>query len=257
MDATTLARNWLVTATSTSRANYGLELAGGESADSGWKKFSSGETGVGTAPVLNITYDHRPSQPTSVGTVPVSRCLTKTNQPYLSTKTPILVDAVADSDSARTRSLFEVAATGNTTAISSGYSASGAPGFGRGWQVPAGVLNEGGTYSWHAQGDDGTVTSVGFPPWCEFIVDTIAPATPTVGAANYPQGGWLTGNPQGTFGFTSPGSTDVAHYTYRFDSGPSRTVGAATGTHGLQHHRPAHPATGVADLACGGDRPGR
>lgn len=91
-------------------------------------------------------------------------------------------------------------------------------------QVPAGLLAEGKHYRWFVAGHDGTQESV-VRPYCDFIVDLSAPASPTVspvaptgpGEASYPEG-VESGGAQvlGKFRFASP-STDVAKFEYSVD----------------------------------------
>jgi hypothetical protein len=99
----------------------------------------------------------------------------------------------------------------------------------RAWSgIPAGILEDGGTYAVAAQSRDDADVS----PWseeCRFTVDATRPGQPPlVSSTGYPNDGEWHGGPgiPGTFTFAPNGVTDVAGYYYGEESWGSTFVAA-------------------------------
>lgn len=190
-----------------------------ETANVQWKKFNNN-------PTLSVTYNSYPKPPTSPATAPAVPCTTGAGRPFVNTTTPQLKAAVADPDGGSLVGSFSLYVTGNATPINTGSSASVASGAVATRTVPAGVFGNGGTYSWHARGYDGTDYSTTYSPWCEFTIDTSAPAAPVVSSTTYPANGWA-GAATGPFSWTDA-STDVVSYLYGLDQPSPATATSAS-----------------------------
>ncbi|HEX6686875.1 MAG TPA: DNRLRE domain-containing protein [Candidatus Limnocylindrales bacterium] len=185
-----------------------------------WKRF-------GTNPLLEIEYNTVPAPPTSLRTVPNSACVTGIARPYLSSATPELRADLADDDGAvgqQVTAQFEYGVPGSGSgsqvltqgprAVPNAFSVS----------IPAGVLQDNGTYAWRVRAHDG-VDAGPWSGWCEFTVDVTAPsAAPAVTSADYPEDAWAgaVGMP-GTFAFGTAGVLDVVSYVYGLNVDPPVT----------------------------------
>lgn len=163
-------------------------------------------------------------------TVPSTACVTGSGRPFINTKTPELKAQISDPETAPVRARYEWWPTGGAAAIGSSIQGPGTSGS---WlppaMVPTGHLSEGGNYSWRVQGSDGLGWGL-WSSWCEFTVDTVAPAAaPSVSSATYPEGLWAgsAGTP-GTFTVGAAGVSDVASYLYGLDENPPTTSVAAS-----------------------------
>ncbi|GFJ93514.1 hypothetical protein Prum_071560 [Phytohabitans rumicis] len=202
-----------------------------------YKEFKSLDSG--TLPHVMINWND-PPQLSDVDTSPSGAsgsCVSGSNRPYVTSKTPQLAATVTDSDSAPANVTFEWWVTGG--AIIGSQTVNNVPnGSVAKVTVPAAALSEGGTYSWRAMGADpsGSPTSE-WTSWCEFTVDTIKPGTPIVTSKDgmYPQTSthntWGHGGygQQGKFTIT-PGvpTAGLASFTYQMDNeSTSTTVSAA------------------------------
>lgn len=171
---------------------------------------------------------HVPHPPTvsTPATVPALPCRTGTSRPYMSTKQPNLQATVGDADADPVQGSFEVWVTNGSEIGSPALSAKATAGTPTTWTVPSGDFLEAGTYSWRARGYDGT-SYTGYTPWCEFTIDTVAPAAASVASVQYPVNTWKTAGGAGTFTFSDT-STDVDHYLYGVDGASPTTT--ATGS---------------------------
>ncbi len=229
LDVSTLAQKWM----DTSAPNFGVRLQATELSSGGWKKFYSGETGGNSAPALYVTYTHRPQAPTSQSSTPTVPCVTGTGRPFLASRTPVLTVTTADVDGDWTRALINMVATGTTTPVlRAGYTTpSGTQGIARSWPVSP-ALNEGGTYSWQAQGDDGITVSRTWSTWCEFTVDTVAPTVPDVTSGGFAENAWSPAV-AGSFALSAT-DPHMDHFVYGIDQGAPDTVlaGSVVGSTG-------------------------
>lgn len=200
----------------------------GETNINGFKQFRSRNADDNAqVPYAKVTYTSLPSAGAR-STVPATACATGAARPFINTKTPTLRSTVNHADGVKVKAWIDVWPTGGTASISMHQTAMAAPGSVVAATVPAGRLAEGANYSWRTAADDGTTFSAdgrvdkSWSGWCEFTVDTTAPATPpAVTSAEYPAGRW-GGSPTkaGTFTFSSGGVSDVAAYEYGLDTDP-------------------------------------
>lgn len=247
-DITGLARNWVDKTSANFRPNFGLTIQGPETATSGWKKFKSAEYGS-NPPTITITYNRRPNTPSSTATTPPTSCATGAGRPFLNTTTPKFTATIADLDSVNSRAKVEIWPTGGSSPILTGNTPGGMPSVPKSWTVPAGTpLSNGSTYSWRAQGDDGQVTSLAWTGFCEFTVDTTAPAFPSVGSSTYPVNTWQGTDAPAVFSFSSTGHSDVATWAYRFDTGSFKNVAGSVGAANSATSVTVDPPTGWQTL---------
>ncbi|MEU3454984.1 DNRLRE domain-containing protein [Micromonospora sp. NPDC006766] len=182
-----------------------------------WKRFNSKEGAH--PPSVTITYQSGP-QVTAMTTAPTTVCATGAQRPYISTLAPQLRAQITDSAAASVYATFEWHAVGGSL-IGSATEGPGASGSWLSTTVPYGVLVEGNSYAWRVRGSDGSTTG-SWSAWCEFTVDTEAPAVaPTVSSTVYPAGDWAGGaGTAGGFTFGAAGVGDVAAYEYGLDVNP-------------------------------------
>ncbi|XVU27913.1 phospholipase A2 [Actinoplanes sp. CA-054009] len=200
---------------------YGLRApAADETGLHSYKEFNNN-------PYVVISYTAFPTI-TSVGTIPAAACKTGTARPYINTSTPTLRVRVTDPEGASVRPEIEWDTAAGVKIGSKQPLPGQASGSLFAATVPAGAFVEGGTYSWKARGFDSSV----WGPWntpCEFTIDTVAPATPTVSSDDYPAAAWSGGaNEKGDFTFAANASNDVVAYEFGLDvNPPDRTVNAS------------------------------
>lgn len=183
-----------------------------------WKQLRSLQGGSAVMPRVTVTYAAAPSVSVLSANPSTGGCASGAARPFSSSATPRLSATVSDPDTATVTTEFEWWVTGG--AKIGGTTVSAAPGTTASATVPAGAFTDGGTYSWRARATDGTNTSPW--TWCEFTVDTTAPAaTPAVASAEYPEGEWAgaAGRP-GTFAMGTAGTADVVSYVYGLDTNP-------------------------------------
>jgi len=199
-----------------------------------WKQVRSLQAAdQAQVPYVTVTYDAAPfvsapqAAPTNGG------CVAGDGRPFATSKTPQLRTTVSDADTPAVSVTFEWWVTGGSKigdatvgAVPSGTVAS--------TTVPAGVLQEAGTYSWRAKATDGSYSS-DWSAWCEFTVDTVRPAVPIVSSAGYPpistDNSWGHGayNQAGDFVLTpAAGTGDLAAFVYQLDNQTSPTTVTAT-----------------------------
>ncbi|WP_144022737.1 ricin-type beta-trefoil lectin domain protein [Asanoa hainanensis] len=189
---------------------------------SAWKELRTNHTAnANHIPTTTVTYNASAGVPARA-TVPSTTCVIGSGRPFINTTTPQFKAQVTDPEGAQVSANYEWYVTNTTNRLGSSVQGPGASGS---WLppavVPAGQLANGGTYSWRVQGLDG----LGYgrwASWCEFTVDTTAPATaPTVSSSNYLEGSWSGGaGTAASFTFGASGVADVASYEYDLDVNP-------------------------------------
>ncbi|MET7426034.1 DNRLRE domain-containing protein [Dactylosporangium sp. NPDC005555] len=193
-----------------------------------FKQFRSKEATPDSVPMLVVDYDQWPTVSNLTTDPPTpGGCLTGAGRPYLSLATPKLQAAVYDSESVQVTADFEWAVAGG--ARIGGASVPTPSGSVASVTVPDGAFAENGSYSWRARVNDGVNTSV-WSSWCEFTIDTIAPASPAyVDSSTYPRDKWSGGaNVGGTFNFGAASTGDVVSYRYGLDTNPPTDTVNAT-----------------------------
>ncbi|GAA3564644.1 DNRLRE domain-containing protein [Kribbella ginsengisoli] len=207
------------------KTNIGIKAAS-DTNSAGWKRFASREAAA-NPPSVTVTYQTKTAV-TAQATAPATVCGTGAARPYISTRTPQLRAQISDGLGAPVYGTFEWQPIGGaTTTATEGPGASGAW---LGTAIPSGAIAEGGSYAWRVRGTDGT-TPGAWSAWCEFTVDTVAPASaPTVSSTTYPVGQWSgAAGTAGTFTFGAAGVGDVVAYEYGVDTNPpNESVNAAT-----------------------------
>lgn len=226
-DITSLIRSWADQ--SAGAVAIGIK-ATSETNPAGWKRFNSGNAGS-NIPRINITYNSYPNAAGARSTVPATTCVTGATRPWINTKTPQLRAAVADPDGGTVSASVDVWPTGGAGSIWSGTSSAVASGGVAGVTVAAGQLDEGSPYSWRVRGYDGSLYSKSWSPFCEFSVDTVKPAAPSVSSTAYPAGQWNTTGGAGGFTLsTSDSGSGVSCWRYWLDSAAPTTVAAGGST---------------------------
>ncbi|MEV6600398.1 RHS repeat-associated core domain-containing protein [Actinoplanes sp. NPDC051346] len=184
-------------------------------------------------PYVRVTYDAAPFVSAPQAAPSNGGCVTGDGRPFVTSKTPQLRTTTSDADTSAVSVTFEWWVTGGSKvgeatvgAVPSGTVAS--------TTVPAGVLQEAGTYSWRVKATDGSYSS-DWSPWCEFTVDTVRPAVPLASSTAYPSittdNSWGHGayNQAGDFVLTpAAGSGDLAAFVYQLDNQTSPTTVTTT-----------------------------
>ncbi|MEV4637543.1 RHS repeat-associated core domain-containing protein [Actinoplanes sp. NPDC049548] len=190
-----------------------------EAATSAYKQFRSRNAADSAqVPKSTVTYNSYPVVGTR-STTPSTACATGSGRPYIASKTPQLKAKLTDPDGTSMTANFEWSTTAGAgvTSVTTAKAPSGSTFV---TTIPANALAENGSYRWRVRGNDGTVAS----PWsayCEFTVDTTAPAAPSVTSTDYPAGQWSGGvGSAGKFTLSASGTTDVAAYQYGLDVNP-------------------------------------
>ncbi|RBY76927.1 hypothetical protein DQ239_12110 [Blastococcus sp. TF02-09] len=219
-------------------ANFGFRIIAADETDgNSWRRYRSANYAPGAddpaEPHLRVTYNSYPNTPASPSMTPGQYAwYPSSSDPnrvlYATTTKPTLSAVVTDADGGSVRGLFSLldgtTATWNQLAGST-VASGGRSTFTPGSSTPA--LVNGRSYAVRAWSNDGSLTSKSFvAPWT-FIVDTSAPATPTIVSTGYTSGGWKDPAPaSNTFTFKST-STDVVNFQYSKDRGSWVTVAAA------------------------------
>ncbi|SDI30956.1 RHS repeat-associated core domain-containing protein [Actinokineospora alba] len=193
-----------------------------------WKQFRSLQGGSAVMPRVTVTYAAAPSVSAPATTPSTGGCVIGSGRPFTSSATPRLSATVSDPDTATVTAEFEWWVTNG--AKIGGTTVGAAAGATVAATVAAGAFADGGTYSWRARATDGTNTSP-WSAWCEFTVDTTAPAaTPTAASAEYPEGEWSGGaGKPGTFSLGAAGTADVVGFVHGLDTNPPTAEVAALG----------------------------
>ncbi|WP_067503824.1 RHS repeat-associated core domain-containing protein [Actinoplanes sp. TFC3] len=199
-----------------------------ETATSAFKQFRSRNAAESNqVPKATVTYNSYPVIGTR-STVPATACATGTARPFIASKTPQLKAKLTDPEGTAMTASFEWSTTAGA-GVTTATTAKAASGSTFSTTIPANALAENGSYRWRVRGYDST----GYSPWsayCEFTVDTTAPALPAVASTDYPAGQWSGGaGSPGKFTLSASGATDVASYQYGLDvNPPDQTVNAAS-----------------------------
>ena len=202
-----------------------------ESDDFQWKRFARGTA------KLTANYNLPPTAPTSLGLHVTTECYLSCGSPaVMRTRTPTLKATVSDPNQDKMTVQFEVrnddkstvvAGTDDITSVSDDATAT--------WKTP--TLPQESRLHFRVRAKD----TYKWGPWSGYftmVIDTQAPAVPTVSSVDYPHkdtGTWNGGIGQaGTFAFDPNGSTDVVTYQWRFNQGAisSYDVGAGS-AHGV------------------------
>ncbi|WP_326671551.1 DNRLRE domain-containing protein [Streptomyces sp. NBC_01257] len=186
-----------------------------------WKRVNS-RNATANQPKLTVNYNFRPGD----GSAQQAGAPFKSYAGVwaVNSTTPTLRDKFADADGDKVNGTFQVydAATNKpiTTPAGDGAIVSDyvAPGSWASVKVPAGQLKDGRTYKFRTNAYDGTHYNLGWSPWREFAVDTIAPGEPAaIGSATYPDDGRGGGTGvQGTFDVDT-GDDGAQQIRYRVD----------------------------------------
>lgn len=225
-DITSLIQSWADQ--SAGAVSIGIRAAD-ESDPLGWKRFNSGNNAA-NIPRINITYNSYPTVSTR-STVPATTCVMGASRPWVNTNTPTLRAAVSDPDGGTVHGNFEVYPTGGGAGPGTWSATPAASGGVASASVAAGTLAEVTPYSWRVRGYDGSLYSRSWSSWCEFSVDTIKPATPTVTSATYLAGAWNTTGGSGSFSLSgSDTGSGVASWRYWLNSGTPTVVAGAAST---------------------------
>lgn len=201
-----------------------------ESAQDRWKKFFPDQT------YLVATYDLPPVPPVGLAFTTSSDCYLQCSSPALVRNiTPTLRAQVRDPYGGRLETAFEIRTAADMTAavvvsdttmprsvVTTVGDATGAATS----QVPAGLLEAGRTYYWHAMSQDEAGLSSGWGPWYSFTIDTTAPTVSNVTSSQYPSQAWgATVGTAGTFSITGSGADE---YSWDIDGGSTTTTSSAS-----------------------------
>jgi hypothetical protein len=199
--------------------NLWLGLKGaGENNERYWRRYQP------DADVI-VSYNRAPNRPAD-GLSDAKACVTGAGAPWVTTLSPVLTAVQSDSDSGQPlTTTFYVRPQGQgriddaahrvaATSTSNGVRVSAVP--------PAGLLQDGGAYTWDAttndQIDNGQTSAA-----CDFFVDSSPPNNPTATTAATYNNTTPTGGPgiPDTFTFHPPGTKadEVVGYAYTLDGG--------------------------------------
>lgn len=207
LDLTTAARQALARHRHT--LSIALQLPSSDEGNTSLGRWILGSAGVN----LSITYNTPPATPTDMYN-DGQACTTSEPYVYLGDRTP-RIEAIfhdADSNDLMLTGDFAIWPANDPTARTQ-YTLSLLGGVEQGLNLPSGLLTGDGTYAWQVRGDDGTDQSAWTQP-CYFHLDTVAPSTPAVVSANYPENQTSPGGVLPTFTFGANGSSDVIGYQF-------------------------------------------
>ena len=228
-----IAARWAATNNMTT-LNLGLVVD--QSSMNAWKRYLYDAS-------LSVDYNRTPTVPTSLSiTSPIASCASDAARPVIASTTPTLAATSTDPDGTSVATRFVVVdqATLSTVKWDSGYPAAIASGNKAQAAVPSTAgLATGQIYAWRTKSSDGALESA-WSSWCEFEVDTVKPAVPTVTAVSatndpsvqavYVENASLGGPGQsGKFRLSRGSSTDVVAFTYGFN-GAAMTAVTLDGT---------------------------
>jgi YD repeat-containing protein len=173
-------------------------------------------------PYAVVNYNSYPVVGTR-STSPSSDCVTGADRPYINSVSPTLSAVITDAEGSAVKANFEWYDSAGTK-IGSTTTAAAASGSSLSATVPSDPITNGSTYKWRVQGNDGSANGA-WSSYCEFTVDMIPPAKPSVTSTTYPTNtsAGAAGTP-GTFTFGPAGESDVASYVYGLDVNPPTTV---------------------------------
>ncbi|WP_332642730.1 DNRLRE domain-containing protein [Aeromicrobium sp.] len=183
-DATAIVNDWIGGA-----ANLGVQIkADNESAASGFRRFHSMENGdAAKAPKLSITYNTKPGVPSNLEVTPTvqdgSDLLTSATKPTFAA-------GVADADGSQVEAEFKLTKAGVTV---DSATLSPVPSGTRVTRKPSTALTAG-TYLSQWRVSDGALTSA-WSPATTVVVDTTAPAAPTIACTSTTADAWYDTRP--------------------------------------------------------------
>jgi len=197
-------------------------------------------------PGIGVVYNSVPQAPVVQPTVSMPGCAGAPAM-WVTTLTPQLAVSVADDDTGDRHGVdFEIRAAGAQAPLHSPPRT--VPGTYL-YDVPDGVLADGGRYEWRARASDSVDTGP-YSPWCPFTVDASGPArTPTVTSVHFlpikpgPAQYGSRVDQVGQFTFAAGADPDVAGYDYEIRApGRSpergRVLAASPGAAGSLSYRP-------------------
>lgn len=138
----------------------------------------------------------------------------------LSTATPTLSAIVSEPNGGAVTGRVHLQTAAGADVVADGAGTTTSSGGRSTYQVPAGLLANGGSYRWRIKACTGAACTA-YTNFTSFTVDLTSPASPSVTSALYPTGKWVPTSQLGRFDFTTT-STDVVKYLYGLD-GPATT----------------------------------
>ncbi|MFJ2301145.1 hypothetical protein, partial [Oerskovia paurometabola] len=204
--------------------------AANEGSMAGWKRYRNDAT-------YSVVYNRAPLVATNLRTSnPESSCVNGASRPHIRSTTPSLWATFSDPDGQNVAADFDLYRMDGVLVWNPPITASFASGLAYAIAVPAGILQDGQSYQWHAN----TVDANGWygpATWCEFTIDTTPPPMPQVvvaagGAAQYPENQISGGiGQEARFTFVPSGALDVVSYKYSFNTDSlNQTIGVGLGS---------------------------
>jgi len=212
---TSLAQAWADNAST----YQGIRLSASETDVYGWKKFNSANA-ASNVPKLSVTYNRYPNTPGTATHTPGTSSAT-TTAGWSTSATPTLKAVVSDPDGGSVKGLFSVYLNGTGTPVIDKAAGSSVTSGGTSqYTVPAGKLANGSRYVIRVYGNDGSLTSKTWSAYDNFVVDTTAPATPTVTSSTSPENQWSDAvDATGKLAFAATSaSADTAKIQYSLDA---------------------------------------
>jgi len=222
-DLTGMVQDWA----DGSFTNYGIRLkAVDEQSIYTWRKYRSSEYGGSVRPKLSVTYDSYPNNATALGASPG-------NPGYVTTTTPTLSATVTDPDGENLKAHFSLLnsngveiwndTTGTNQPCGTGQGGCVSSGSVATMSVPAGVMTNGLRYGLRAKavdtgsGPNGlTLESKQWSATSYITVDSSQPLLPTIGSAEYVDGG-VYEVPKAGSTFHLKSSVDVTGFDVKLD----------------------------------------
>jgi RHS repeat-associated protein len=201
--------------------NWGVMLrAFSEVDNAGWRKFYSKDH-AGARPSLDVTYN---SIPGVTGRTPA-------DHGYVTTLTPQLTGFPFDADGGTAHVDYQVWNATHTTMLASGSGPVVPVNSNSPWTIPAGVLADGGTYTWRARAND----SIDAQPWpsgfLTFTADLTAPGAPSVTSSTHPdQTAWYAATAFSASWPAVPDAGGLAGYGVVLDDQPDTVPSTVTQT---------------------------
>lgn len=177
---------------------------------------------------------NRPPVVSEAGIVdPVSSCAVGAARPTIRSTTPTLRAVLRDPEGTSSSATFGILDSRGRIVWGPTATAAQASGAAHSVRVPAGRLADGGTYTWVVSGRDAS-GHWALPRLCQFTVDSVAPAVPSVTPVAGEPAVYVEGATSGGTGlrgsFTLSDTSDVVSYVYGFSGAASGSVPAATPT---------------------------
>ncbi|MGW7306321.1 DNRLRE domain-containing protein [Streptomyces sp. NPDC054835] len=194
-----------------------------------WKKFmANGET----SPYIDVVYNRPPNEPTqsAMSTTPGGTCDYSPVFPSIGRSDIMFRAKGSDTDGNLRYVHIKVWPTGDSAHPVNDGSYSPTSDGTASTTVPSSKFVSGKTYSWTAWTIDSEGASSAWGPsgtsaHCQFLVDNIAPNSPTVTSTDYPEAGddfniWskVTLGTPGLFTFSANNNADVVFYEYSFNA---------------------------------------